>query len=464
MKHARKTAVKKKTAGRMPKKWKIIVSTSGGILGVAVIFLAYLYFPIVSGFIDRGIDYLFKLPNDTLEQEEVIENNAGETSENDPEEEIKEEEPEEIPEEISEENGEEEAAEQDIAPTIKLTIYEGPLYSKSDDICYYRVVAEVTGYPYPEIIFNKDDSLGSLGPGKVQINLKRDSQSFVLNATAENSEGKSSDSMTLNWNCNRSPDISGISLSTDTLYINEQYEISVEAIDLDGDILACSWSVDGGSLEDNAANPAKWNTPAAPGDYTISVKVTDGAGNESLASMKAYVGEVVIDQTPENMNVPKKENEGGYIEYGGVTSSGGGLYAGDSENNKPCSGFISFDISSLGGRTIEAAVLTLSGASISGDPLGFFDTLWVNVLDWGAEPINQNDFALTGIAVASYDSPNITCNVSKLKEEIQKAINAGKSRFQIRIHFGGAYTDDDGNNDGWGYSQSKINLNITMSP
>ncbi|MCD4670913.1 MAG: hypothetical protein K8S14_10765 [Actinomycetia bacterium] len=169
MRHARKKAVREKTVKRMPKKWKIIVSTLGGILGVAVIFLAYLYFPIVSGFIDRGIDYLFKLPNDTLEQEAVIENNAGETSENDPEEEIKEEEPEEIPEEISEEE-EEEAAEQNIAPTIKLTIYEGPLYSKSDDICYYWVAAEVTGYPYPEIVFNKDDSLGSLGPGKAQIN------------------------------------------------------------------------------------------------------------------------------------------------------------------------------------------------------------------------------------------------------------------------------------------------------
>jgi len=459
MKHARKKAVEKKTAKKMPKKWKIIISISGGILGVAVIFLAYLYFPIVSGFIDRGIDYLFKPSSDVEEQEKAIENSTVETIENDPEEEVKEEEPEETPEEISEED-----AEQDIAPTIKLTIYEGPLYSKSDDICYYRVEAEATGYPYPEIVFNKDDSLGSLGPGKVQINLTRESQSFTLGAVANNSEGKASDSIILNWNCNRSPDISSISLSTDTLYIDEQYEISVDVIDLDGDILAYLWSIDGGSLEDNAANPAKWNTPGTPGDYTISVKVTDGVGNESLTSMKAYVGETATNQTPENMNVPKKESEGGYIEYGGVTSSGGDLYAGDSENNKPCSGFVSFDISSLSGRIIESAALTFSDASVSGDPLGFFDTLWINVLDWGAEPINQNDFNLTGITVASYSSPNITCNVSKLKEEIQKAINAGKSRFQIRIHFGGAWTDDDDNNDGWGYSQSKINLNITMSP
>ncbi|MBA7585484.1 hypothetical protein ES708_27467 [subsurface metagenome] len=108
--------------------------------------------------------------------------------------------------------------------------------------------------------------------------------------------------------------------------------------------------------------------------------------------------------------------------------------------------------------------MTFSDASVSGDPLGFFDTFWINVLDWGAEAINQNDFNLTGIAVASYSSPGITCNVSKLKEEIQKAINAGKSRFQIGIHFSGAWTDNDNNDDGWGYTQSKVNLNITISP
>jgi|GEM_PF-2506617 len=32
-------------------------------------------------------------------------------------------------------------------PTIELDIYEGPDYSKSDDMCYYRVEAVVTGMP-----------------------------------------------------------------------------------------------------------------------------------------------------------------------------------------------------------------------------------------------------------------------------------------------------------------------------
>ncbi|MFC2144949.1 hypothetical protein ACFLQQ_01330 [Actinomycetota bacterium] len=472
-------------ASKMAKKWKIIIILTAVLAGASIIFVLYLYFPIISGFIDRGIDYLFKPPDGIEQQNEEKEDNIGDAGENDTEEEIveeQEEEPEETQEEIpgeedeeepdeaieeeaeEEPDEEEEIVEQGVAPTVVLRIYEGPSYSKSDDICYYRVTADISGDPFPKVTFNKDDSLGSLGTGKAQINITRDSQSFTLNATAENSEGRSSDSIVLNWNCNRSPDIAGISLETDALYINEEYEVSVEVVDLDGDVLLYSWSVDGGGFDDAEVNPARWDTPAEPGDYTISVSVVDGIGNTSESSIVVYVGEMA--EEPENFNLPRKESEGGYIEFGGSTNIGGNIYAGDSEDNKPCSGFISFDISGLSGKTVEAASLTLKGASISGDPRGFSDplTLWINSLDWGAEPIVQSDFNLGGVAIANYDSPNITCNVSLLREELQKAINDGRSRFQIRIHFGGAYTDNDDKEDGWDYSQSNINLNVTAGP
>ena len=55
-------------------------------------------------------------------------------------------------------------------PTIRLKIYEGPLYSASDDTCYYKVKAVVTGKPAPTIKFSKDDSEGLLGSGMAQIN------------------------------------------------------------------------------------------------------------------------------------------------------------------------------------------------------------------------------------------------------------------------------------------------------
>ena len=461
MKHAKKRVVN----------WKIIITIISSLAVLALAFIIYLYFPIIFKFIDDKVISLFSGPSGSVVEEagtgdnpEEIEDMQDDTEisgQEDPEEETTgtSDDDEEM---IEEEKDAEEDEDNSSIPTISLKIYEGPLYSKSDDICYYRIIADVSGEPFPEITFSKDDSLGSLGPDKAQINISRNSGSYTLSATAKNSEGTVSDSITLMWNCNRSPDINGIHLSTDTLYVGKQYEISADVVDLDGDDLIYSWSVSGGSLEKTSLNPAKWNTPDNAGDYTISVSVTDGAGNTSEASTSAYVGTIIVDQKLVDLNLPGKENEGGYIELGGGTFAGGDIYSGDSNSNKPCNGFISFDISSLAGKTVDSASLTFSNSTVSGDPLSFFESLWINVLDWGAEPITQNDFSLSGIPIASYNTPNITCTVSKLKEELQKAISAGKSRFQIRIHFSGPYTDYDNSSDGWKYTQSNVNMNVTV--
>jgi hypothetical protein len=458
MKHATKSAVN----------WKIIIIIISSLVVLAVAYVIYWYFPTILKFIDNKVLSLFSSSSDIVTEETITEDNP--VVAEDSIETSGQEDPEEDPvEEIVEvDSGEEEDKNNKSLPAIIIRIYEGPLYSKADDICYYRIIADVSGEPFPEITFSNDDSLGSLGPDKVQINISRDSGSYTLSATAENSEGSVSDSIKLVWNCNRNPDINGIHLSTDTLYVGEQYEISVEAVDLDGDDIVYTWSVSGGTLEETSHNPVKWNTPDNPDDYTISVSVTDGAENTSEASIIVYVGTesvdtVIVDQEPDNLNLPRNENEGGYIESGGTTFAGGDIYSGDSDNNKACSGFVSFDISSLAGKTVDAASLTFSNSSVSGDPLAFFELLWINVLDWGAEPITQDDFNLIGTPIASYNIPNITCNVSKLKEELQAAINAGKSRFQIRIHFSGPKTDSDSLSDGWKYTQSNVSMDVTVS-
>ena len=90
---------------------------------------------------------------------------------------------------------------QAIAPTIKLQIYEGPTYSQADDVCYYRIEAIVTGSPIPTVTFSKDDSNGSFGSKKVQINLSKNLLSYKLIANAKNSAGESSTSLDLKWGC-----------------------------------------------------------------------------------------------------------------------------------------------------------------------------------------------------------------------------------------------------------------------
>jgi hypothetical protein len=83
-----------------------------------------------------------------------------------------------------------------VAPTVKLEIYEGPVYLPADDIYYYRVKAVVTGTPTPTITFSKDDSGGAWGTDKVQINL-RSGQSYTLIAVAKSPAGVASDSISL---------------------------------------------------------------------------------------------------------------------------------------------------------------------------------------------------------------------------------------------------------------------------
>ena len=84
------------------------------------------------------------------------------------------------------------------APTMKLSIIEGPVSAENGSICYYRVKATVKGNPVPEIIWSKDDSSGAFGNTIAQVNLK-DGESYILNASAENVAGKVSKSLELKW-------------------------------------------------------------------------------------------------------------------------------------------------------------------------------------------------------------------------------------------------------------------------
>ena len=90
------------------------------------------------------------------------------------------------------------------APGMALEVYEGPVYVEDGDICYWRVRALVEGNPNPTITWSRDNSNGSFGNKKAQVNLER-GETYTLEATATNSEGSVTETIILEWGCDGPP-------------------------------------------------------------------------------------------------------------------------------------------------------------------------------------------------------------------------------------------------------------------
>ena len=118
--------------------------------------------------------------------------------------------------------------------------------------------------------------------------------------------------------------------------LHEQwYDFIVQAEDPDGDNLEYNWEVNtsiGPSL-DFKPNESKisWYTPNKPGDYIMTVTVTDGKGGQATASLTITINRIAYDT-----KMPVVFSEGGYAAYGGSTENGSYIYAGDSSDNKFC--------------------------------------------------------------------------------------------------------------------------------
>jgi len=213
-----------------------------------------------------------------------------------------------------------------------------------------------------------------------------------------------------------------------------------------------------------------------PGDtYTLTATATNSEGTDTDSIELSWGCEEEVEDEEEeeaavtNINLPKVTTEGGYIEQDGKINSGGGLFAGDSAagsgftGNKPVRGYVSFEITGLSGKTIDKATLTFNINTIYGTPdPASFGGIWVGVVDWGAEALVLSDFGIPQVGIQLFNMTgegNIVCDTATLKTQLQEAINAGKSRFQIRISCPGAISV---NNtwDGWSYLQAGVNLNI----
>ncbi len=388
------------------------------------------------------------------------------------------------------------------APTLEMEIYDGPDYSESDNMCYYRVEATATGMPDPEIEFGEDDNVDPLGSGRVEVGVEP-GESYTLTATATNSAGTATVSIVLVGECSEAAtdeeetaddeadEEETADEEAEEEVVEEEAADEEEEPDTEKEAPTISLAIYegptlGGSIcyyrvkatVTGSPNPTisfskddsggAWGTKKVqvnlndPGDtYTLTATATnsEGSATDSITLSWGCGPEVTEVDVP--VFLP---TEGGYIEWNGtIKQPHDSMFAGDSTANKICRGFMSYDITGLAGATITDATMTFAPEQVWGDPT-FLGSLWVDVVHWGPGPLVMADFNITPyIAIESFNSPNITLTNTKLKTELQKAINDGKSRFQIRIRFTTSATDSDNQWDGWDYLMNDVILHVSYT-
>ncbi|AFE06555.1 EBNA-1 protein [Corallococcus coralloides DSM 2259] len=88
---------------------------------------------------------------------------------------------------------------------------------------------------------------------------------------------------------NSAPRISGISASTYQVRANQTVTLSLSASDADGDVLTYAWTADGGAFGNASVASPTWTAPATPGNYSLSVVVSDGRDAQSGMTLRIAV-------------------------------------------------------------------------------------------------------------------------------------------------------------------------------
>jgi hypothetical protein len=141
---------------------------------------------------------------------------------------------------------------------------------------------------------------------------------------------------------------------------------------------------------------------------------------------------------------------------------------GDNSANLALQAFLSFDISGIPtGATIVSASLFIGTGDKLGDPYGSLGCLRVYEHDYGT--LDAGDFFTMSPLGAlcqfcSSGEQSSPCNFDAFGiNALQAKVNAGASRFQVRLQFNEKYTDGDGVVDCLRVGEGKPTLTITYT-
>jgi hypothetical protein len=169
--------------------------------------------------------------------------------------------------------------------------------------------------------------------------------------------------------------------------VGENFNFFVIAEDDDDDELSYSASdSNGNNMEtiklDNTAAGFGWVAPTEPGLCELYITVSDDKGGSASAIVKVTVNEMVVSVVSESELIADPALSGS-IRQGQAVMIDDKYRVGDTNNNRQLKGYISFDISGLGGISVLDVSLDMPVFSIYNNPENISDSLDIKVFDYG---------------------------------------------------------------------------------
>jgi hypothetical protein len=191
--------------------------------------------------------------------------------------------------------------------------------------------------------------------------------------------------------------------------------------------------------------------PNTPGDYRGHWRLRDGSGvlfglstGSFWVDIKAVAPtattEVVLPPAVAAVNLSPMAGESGTVyEPDAGAGIANTILAGDTGANHLARGFMSFNISSLAGKTIVEASLNLSGCNTVRSPFANLSGIWVGEVQY-TTPLSQAAYSVGGSGIQLLNAvPGSPIDVTS---RVQTRVNESRSRFQIRLHPAGSSNGD----------------------
>jgi len=252
---------------------------------------------------------------------------------------------------------------------------------------------------------------------------------FEITVNVADSNGNSvSQSVNITVTDNLPPVISSVTAVPAVLYQEQNSTINCEAADPEGGNLVYTWRADSGSIS-GTGKSVTWKSPAADGEYEITVSVADGKGGVTQGSVKIGV------QNPESSQTFfPVVGEGGCVDANGIVLTNV-FRVGDDDNNVGIRSYFSFDITSLDDYEIKEAIIQFAVKETVGDPWSFIPPfMYVQQVSYGERalvPTDYHNLSTTGAVLieSKYEPPEKATVTYKLNQ----MIIAKETRYQVRV-------------------------------